>query len=136
MKENRTKLILQYTITFAICSILSFVYFLIFNIFSIEDVKEVYRILCNGFFCVGIICACFGALIMISYGGAFDFIAYGIMRFFTLFKRKPNDVKYQTYFDYHTYKAEQEHDSVAFMLVVGLLFVAISLFFIPGFYNN
>ena len=136
MNEKRNKTILKYTITFVSCAVLTLVYFLIFGLFKQTDTKEFYRILINGFFSVGIIVACFGGLVMVANAGAFDFIVYGIGRFFSLFKKNPNDVKYKTYYDYRVAKAEAQEDreSMLFLIIVGLIYVAISLIFIPFYY--
>lgn len=134
MKQRDTnKTILQYCIAFVACAILTLTYFLIFGLFNQTDKKEIYKILINGFFSIGAICACFGGLVLIANAGGFDFIAYGIGRFFSLFKKKPNDVKYKTFYDYRTARAEKEHDSMWFLVIVGLAYIAISLIFIPTY---
>lgn len=97
--------------------------------------KEMMRYFTDSFFAVGVICAGFGLLVFASNGGAFDIIVYGVARFFSLFKKKPNDVKYVTYYDYHIAKAERKKTEFLFLIIVGLVFIGISMIFLAQWYQ-
>ena len=99
---------LKYLITFGVCAVLTFLYLLIEGVFVKTTVADVLQVTVNGFFSIGIVTVCFGLLVFISNNGAFDFFAYGIRRFFSLFQKNPNKVRYKTYFDYHEAKQEEE----------------------------
>lgn len=128
MKERRNSIWLKYAITFVVCAILTLIYLVAFGAFTATDPTEISKILVNGFFSVGILCTCFGGLVLLSKGGAFDFIVYGVTRFFTLFKKDPNNIKYKTFYDYRVAQAEKEKtDSQWYMVFVGLIYVGVSV---------
>ena len=91
---------------------------------------RVYGLLCDAFFIPGILCAAFGGLVFIHNLGFFDIIFYGIMRFISLFKRNPRDVKYETFYDYHVARAEKPRADFIYFLLVGFVFVGISIIFL------
>lgn len=135
MEEKNRPSILKYAITFVVCAVLVLVYLLIFGLFDSTDPKEIATILVNGFFSVGIICVCFGGLMIVANAGAFDFISYGIGRFFSLFKKNPNDVKYKTFYDYRVAKAEKgKSESMFYMIAVGLFYVIVSIILLFALY--
>ena len=98
----------------------------------ILDMLDVHQIKAS-FFVPGVIIACFGALVLVSNGGAFDIFAYGAHIFFSLFKRDVTARKYRTFYDYRQSRAEKKR-SVAFMLVVGLAMVAVAAVFLIAYY--
>ena len=53
-----------------------------------ENAKDVIHILTDSFFVVGVVISGFGAIIFASNEGTFDMLAFGILKFFDLFKRK------------------------------------------------
>ena len=146
-----TTKILQYSITIAVCGLLSFGLASLFGLFTDWEVlrakaagwswrfydtysKNMF-VWCNGTFIVGVICAGIGMLVILSHGGAFEMLAYGMMRFFSLFRKDPTKVKFKTFYDYHLYKSGEPKDSVAFLLIVGLLYIGLSILFMV-LWNN
>lgn len=129
------KKILQYSITFGVCALLTFAYIAIGGIFSSTELVETLRILVNGFFSIGIISLCFGLLVICSNNGAYDLIVYGMVRFISLFKKNPNSIKYHTYFDYHTAKQAEEDRSFAYFLIVGGFYILVSLVILIFWYQ-
>lgn len=121
------KKILEYSITFVACSILVVIILLAKRTFFLTEVKTILHHLVDAFFIVGIICASFGAFVFVSNEGAFDFFVYGIRRFFSLFLKDHNKVKYKTYYDYHIAKAERPKADFLYMVLVGVLFIVVSL---------
>lgn len=129
------KKILQYSITFGVCTLLTFAYIAIGGIFSLNEIKETLKLLVDGFFSIGIISLCFGLLVICSNNGAYDLIVYGFVRFASLFRKDSNAIKYHTYFDYHTAKQEEEDRSFDYFLIVGGFFILVSLIILIFWYK-
>ena len=131
------KKILEYSITTVAAAIVIFIVLLIKGIFKEGlEAKEIYLYLTDAFFAIGIIVAGFGLLVFAANSGAFDMLVYGIYRFFTLFKKKPHEVKYETFYDYHIAKAEKPKTDFLFMLIVGLVYIGISMIFLYNWYQS
>ena len=94
----------------------------------VDNIKDIYHILTDAFFTPGVILLCFGLLIVATDGGAFDMLRYGTMRFFSLFRRDPQDVKFKTYFEYVSDK-HKEHHNFWYLVGVGVFYIVISLIF-------
>ena len=94
------------------------------DIFAQTLPKDVYHILCDAFFVVGIVIECIGLLIFSSNEGTFDIIVYGVSSFVDMFKKQPNR-KYETFYDY---RADRQDKKIKFgyLLIVGLVFLAVS----------
>ena len=90
---------------------------------QVEPVK-IYHILCDSFFVVGILISAVGSLIFVSNEGAFDPLVYGVRSFFNIFRKRENR-KTQTYYDFRMARAEHKF-SFGFILIVGLIFLAVS----------
>ena len=145
---SRKTLVLQYTITFAICAVLAFIWASASGIFhSYEQVvadthwnianeaQKNYFLLTNAFFGVGAITAGIGLLVVASNGGAFEMLYYGLRRFISLFQRDPNKFRFRTFYDYQVYRQGKESSSFVFLLVIGGLFLAVSFIFL-SLYNG
>lgn len=120
------KKVLEYVITFVVCSIITFIIIACKGTFSAPDTKTTLHYLVDSFFVVGVICAAFGLFVMASNGGAYDFIVYGVTRFIAMFTKK-GKTKYETYYDYHIAKAERQKSSFFYLIAVGSLFIIVSL---------
>ena len=94
------------------------------DIFAQTAPKDVYHILCDAFFVVGIVIECIGLLIFSSNEGTFDIIVYGVSSFVDMFKKQPNR-KYETFYDYRAARQDKKI-KFAFLLIVGLIFLAAS----------
>lgn len=129
------KKILEYSISTAVCSILTFVLIWTKGTFTCESPKLMYKYLVDSFFTVGVVAIGFGLLVVVSNWGAFDFIIYGVYRFVTLFKKNHKDVKYQTYYDYHIARAEKEKAEFVYLVIVGAVFIAASLILLYFWYQ-
>ena len=129
------KKILQYSITTVLCAVITFIVLVVRGIFKNPDTKTLMLYFTDSFFSVGIICAAFGLLIFVSNGGVFDMFIYGIYRFITLFKKDHTDVKYQTFYDYHIAKAERPKTEFLFLIIVGAMFVVVSMIFLILWYR-
>ena len=99
------------------------------DIFAQTEPTKIFHILCDAFFAVGTVMCCGGLLILSSNEGSFDMIVYGVSSFIDLF-RSTSRKKYATFFDYRESRADKKL-RFGFLLICGLLFVAISLAFLP-----
>ena len=129
------KKILEYSITFFICALLSFILLVVKGVFENPEAKALMHYFVDSFFVSGILCLAFGLLVLASNGGAFDLIIYGVTRFFSLFKRDPTKVKYKTYYDYHIARAERKKTEFLFLIIVGSIYVIASMVFLCFWYQ-
>ena len=96
--------------------------------------QELLKVKCNAFFVPGMCTLGLGILIWSTNGGTFDMIAFGVIKLFDLFKKDLTKVKYKTFYDYR--KAQQEKQrSFSAYIVVGAVFIAVSILFLV-LYNN
>jgi len=95
------------------------------DLFGQTELVNVYHILCDAFFAVGVVVLCIGLLILSSNEGTFDMITYGVSSFIGMFK-KNYEKKYDTFYDY---RADREDKKLpfGFLLICGTALVAISL---------
>lgn len=129
------KKILEYSISFAACAIVSFIVIAIRGAFITKETKEVLKYIIDTLFVVGALCSSFGVLVFLTDAGAFDFIAYGFMRFFSLFKKDPNKVKHKTYYDFQVARAEKPKAEFLYLVLVGLLYIGASLIVLIFWYQ-
>ena len=127
--------LLQYSITTVSGAIVVFLFVWWRGIFAAESITVIWRYLVDAFFAVGAILIGFGGLVWLANAGMFRIFAYGFYRFFTLFKRDPTRVKWKTYYEYQEAKAE-DRTPFLFLIVVGAVFLAISLVFLIPYYQN
>ena len=130
----KTKL-LQYGITTLVLALFSLAIMFANNLFSETDSQKVMKILTDAFFAPGIIAMCFGLLIVASNGGTFHILSYGMQSFINLFVKDRSKIKYKTYFDYKQAMSDNKKP-FGFILLVGLVFVAISMIFMIIWLKN
>ena len=123
----KTKL-LQYGITTVVLAACSILIMISKDLFTQTNLKEIYKILTDSFFVPGTVAVCFGLLIVASNEGTFYIFTYGMQSFINLFKRDRSKMKYKTYYDYKEAMSDNKKP-YGFILLVGLVFVAISLIF-------
>ena len=97
------------------------------DVLAQTEPAQVYHILCDCFFAVGTVLCCAGLLIFSSNEGTFDMMVYGISSFIDLFRAK-SQKKYETFYDYRTSRSNVKIP-FGFLLICGLLFIAVSLVF-------
>ena len=95
------------------------------DIFAQTEAVVVYHILCDAFFAVGVVITAIGLLVFSANEGTFDIIVYGVNSFFDMF-RKVSRKKYDTFYDYRVSREEKKL-SFGFLVICGVLFLAISL---------
>lgn len=97
------------------------------DVLAQTEPAQVWHILCDCFFAVGTVLCCAGLLIFSSNEGTFDMMVYGISSFIDLFRAK-SQKKYATFYDYRNSRADVKIP-FGFLLISGLLFIAVSLVF-------
>ncbi|MBR2479613.1 MAG: DUF3899 domain-containing protein [Clostridia bacterium] len=125
MKPN-TK---RYVISISVGLFIACVVMLTRNIFEETDINRILVILNDAFFISGICLVCAGGLVFVSDGGMFRMLGYGISMVFTARKWNIKDRKYKDYYEYKKAKDENKH-SCAYLLLVGLAFIAIAAIFL------
>lgn len=95
------------------------------DIFSVNEAVKIYHILCDSFFAIGFIAAGIGLLIFTTNEGVFDGVTYAVGSFINMFKKDPSK-KYASLYDYRESKGRRAIE-FGFLLICGLIFVAISL---------
>lgn len=94
------------------------------DFFAQTQPVEIYHILCDAFFVVGVVMSGLGLLIFTTNEGIFDMTVYGLRSFFDLFRKNVNK-KYPTFYDYRTSR-EDKKLKFGFLLICGVFFLAVS----------
>ena len=116
---------LKYFITLLCGFAASMLIFLVKDIFSQTEAVNVFHILCDGFFAVGVVITAAGLLIFSSNEGSFDAIVYGIGSFIDMFRRTSKR-KYETLYDYRESRSEKKV-KFGFLLICGLFFILLAM---------
>ena len=116
---------LKYFITLLCGFAASMLIFLVKDIFSQTEAVNVFHILCDGFFAVGVVITAMGLLIFTSNEGTFDAIVYGVGSFIDMFRRTSKR-KYETLYDYRESRSEKKV-KFGFLLICGLFFSLLAM---------
>lgn len=95
------------------------------GVFAQTEAGAVFHILCDVFFAVGFLIFASGLLVFSSNEGTFDMLIYGTKSFLDMF-RKVKKLKYDTFYDYRSDRAEKKMP-FGFLLICGLILLAISM---------
>lgn len=133
------KSFLKKAVPYAVSAVVGMVVFTIIvctkKIWNYDDGKQVLRILSDAFFVPGVILAGVGLLIFASNGGAFDMLSYAFIRFFDLFRRDVRNKKYKDFYEYREAKKDKKR-GMAFMLIVGVIFIALAGIMLIAYYQK
>lgn len=99
------------------------------KIWNLSQTFEIMHLLSDATFVPGVLLAGMGLIVFASNGGVFDMLAYATIRFFDLFKRDPRNKKYKDFYEYREAKKDRKR-GMAFMLIVGLVFIALATIFL------
>lgn len=116
---------LKYFITLLCGFAASMLIFLVKDIFSQTEAVNVFHILCDGFFAVGVVITAMGLFIFTSNEGTFDAIVYGVGSFIDMFRRTSKR-KYETLYDYRESRSEKKV-KFGFLLICGLFFILLAM---------
>lgn len=128
------KKVLPYIITAVIGMIIAVIIICCKQIWAQAGTQSVMQILSDAFFVPGVCLAGVGLLIFASNGGAFDMLAYATLMFFNLFRKDVNKRKYKDFYEYRQAKKDKKRN-MAFMLIVGVVFIAIAVIFLIIYCN-
>ena len=78
---------------------------------------------------------CIGLLVFVSDRGAFDMLRYAVIMLVNKFRRDINKRKYKDFNEYREMRSGKENKPIAFMLVVGLAYIAGAVAFLIAYYN-
>lgn len=133
----KVKVVLQYSITTAIGAIIAVIIMGAQGLFAggLEP-HDVYHILCDAFFVPGVIFACVGLIVFASHGGVFDMLGFAVRLFFDLFRKDPTKRKYKDFYEYKEAKKDKSKWSITFLLIVGLVFILVSVIFLIPYYQS
>ena len=95
------------------------------DLFAQTAPVEVFHILCDAFFAVGVVIFAAGVLVFSSNEGTFDIFVYGVSSFVDMFRKK-SQKKYNTFYDYRESR-EYLKLPFGFLLLTGAVFIAVSL---------
>lgn len=118
----------KYLITISVGIALTFGIALLRKLSSATELVEIMLILCDSFFVTGILLTCLGLLVVSSNLGAFDMLVYGMTSFIDYFRKK-SERKYETFYDYRVSR-EKNKGSFAYLLIIGVCFIIVSLIFL------
>lgn len=106
------------------------------GVFTLSDKKEIYNALCDAFFVPGVVFLAIGALILVSNGGFFDGIAYGVKTAFCALVPGLKLKKGESYADFKARKQENRKPAaVKAPFITGCAFAAISIVFLVLYYS-
>lgn len=125
---------LRYAITSLTGLLIAFLIAYFKEVFSQTEITEVMRILCDAAFVPGIIIEGVGLLVLVSAGGVFDMLAYGVRSLFVVFLRNPLNRKYKDYYEYRQAQKGKKR-SFAYLAIVGGAFILIAAIFLILFYK-
>ena len=103
------------------------------KIWDAEGTANVMRLLSDACLVPGVLLAGFGLIIFASNGGAFDMLTYAVIKLFDLFKRDPRNKKYKDFYEYREAQKGKKR-KMAFMLIVGSVFILFSVIFLVVYY--
>ena len=126
--KNFLKKAVPYLISAAIGIIIFTVIICTKKIWNVKETFEVMRILSDACFVPGVVLAGFGIIIFASNGGAFDMLAYSVLRIFDLFKKDARNSKYKDFYEYHEAKKGRKRSN-AYLLIVGIAFIFLAVIF-------
>jgi len=116
----------QYLISFVVGAAIAFGVFYAKDLFVQTGLSEIYKILSDGFFVSGVLLGGIGLLVFGSNGGTFDMLVYGVQSVVSLVY--PDARKHDTFYDYRMARSRRR-SSFAFLLLVGLFYIALALLF-------
>ncbi len=138
-EKKRTRIkhfLLTYGITFISSLVAVFIVMIILGVFATKDRLEIYNDISDSFMVVGVMLSGYGALVLVSNGGAFDMLAYGfISAIIILFPFYSKEKKHTSYYEYHLARREKGTHTFWHLVFIGLFHIAMSgLFAYIGFY--
>lgn len=123
------KTVYRYLITTGVGMLIVLLIVLMKNGFTETDVEIAMQIWCDAFFVSGVFLTCGGLIVVASNGGVFDMLGYAVSLLWYTFKSSKVERKYKTFYDYREARKDRKR-SVSYVLIVGLVLLAISVVFL------
>lgn len=124
------KKLLKYLILGIVDAVALFVFVLLRGIFNMTEPYQVYHILSDGCFLIGVLNFGIGGLIFVSNEGTFDILGYGLRSFWGFFFKGLN--KYADFIDYKESKHKVKFPVFNF-LGFGVLFITFAYLFLKSY---
>ncbi len=124
MKPNAKR----YLISIGVGLAFAFAIMVLMGLFGETVPFRILTIISDAFFVSGMCLTCAGALVFAANEGVFRMLTYSITLFFQV-RRDTKRRKYKDFYEYKTAK-EEKKTSCAYLLVVGLSFIAIACLFL------
>ena len=102
------------------------------NYSSLNKINQ-FRVLADAFTIPGLLYSCIGLLLVISNTGVLDGVLYGLATAVRMLT--PGAKKRQRYDEFLYDRKEKKIKGLGFLLISGLLFLAIALFYMSKFYK-
>lgn len=128
------KTYVKYLITFVVGLILALWVMISKDLFAEERLYMIYQILAESFSVPAVLMLGFGGLVFVSNEGMFDSLSYGLTSFIDLFRKEKRN-KFKTFYDYKESKKDRSM-SFGYLLICGIVFVAIAIVFHLLYANN
>lgn len=125
---------LKYGCTAMVVAAIAYAYVTTNNIFELPLLDK-YRILADAFFVPGMLLLGVGGLMFVSAAGALDGIGYALHCIGCSLIPGRRLYKYQKYGDYIEHKQENRVKGYGFLLISGLVTIAVSVVFMLLFYS-
>lgn len=126
--------LLQYGISIAVGAAIAIAIMSFKGVFSESDAVKIMQILSDSFFVPGVILAGVGLLVFASNGGLFDIFSYAAITFVDCLRRDVTKRRYRTYYDYKEARKDKPKRT-GYLLISGLIFIAISAIFLIFYYQ-
>lgn len=125
-KETAKKTMLRRYLISALCAALFVTLFSQIRGFAFgKALKDNLSALCDGFFVTGVLMGGIGAMVWVSTTGFFDILAYGFKNLAVLVPFRHNR-KYKHFYEYKAEQSAKRSKPQFFLLVIGLILIAIA----------
>lgn len=119
---------IYYAVSFGIGCVISLAVLCSNSFWTLEG-SVLYQVLSDAFLVSGSLLAGVGLLVFAANRGTFHMLSYAVIRIFDLFRPNARNEKYRDYYEYKKAKMDSKSRPVAYLLLVGLGFLALSVIF-------
>lgn len=133
--KNFLKRAAPYLITATVGIIIFVIVICTKSIWNESETHKIMSTLSDACFVPGVLLAGAGLIVFASNGGAFDMLSFAVIRFFDLFRKDCKNSKYKDFYEYREAKKDRKR-GMAFMLIVGAVFIAFAGIFLLVYYQT
>lgn len=128
------KKIIRYLITAGVGLVIALCVSFVKALYWLEDITDIMQALSDCFVVPGLFLILFGLLVVCSNGGTFDMLGFGTKKVISVFKRHPSEKDRESFYEYRNRKQESKR-SFGYLIIVGVVFLAIGMIFFVLCYN-